>query len=242
MRGVFLDFLDTYIDAWVSFSAEKFRCLFPASMWRFTNLTPIGDEPRSWSACSSAVLLRRQHTYYEMDIDNEDKRLGFGTQDRPTGGVVPAPGESSSCDGLTAGLPTGPAVELATVRIEPAESDPGADDLAPETKKQGEPGVAAPSLLQEGRKELRLCLDPREVGVVASTSAGGSAASGSASSGRVLRSGRGPRMEVKKNYPSEVKIKVVAGEIVNSPVTESGSAGGGPSLVRDAGGPHCATI
>ena len=170
-----------------------------------------------------------------MDTENEDKRLGFGTQDRPTGGVVPAPGESSSCDGLTAGLPTGPAVELATVRIEPAESAPGADDLAPETKKQGEPGGAAPSLLQEGRKELRLCLDPREVGVVASTSAGGSAASGSASSGRVLRSGRGPRMEVKKNYPSEVKIKVVAGEIVNSPVTESGSAGGGPNLDRVAG-------
>ena len=48
-------------------------------------------------------------------------------------------------------------------------------------------------------------------------------------------------MEITK-YPYKMKIKVVADEIVNSPVTESGSAGGGPSLVRDAGGPHRATI
>ena len=171
-----------------------------------------------------------------MDIENENKRLGFGTQDRPTGGVVPAPGESSSCDGLTAGLPTGPAVELATVRIEPEVNAPGADDLAPVTKKQGEPGVAAPSPLLEGRKELRLCLDPREVDAVASTSAEDSAAPGSASFGRVLRSGRGLRILEVKKHPSERNIKVVASEIVNSPVpTGSGSAGGGPNLVRVAG-------
>jgi len=57
---VFFDFLGIYIDAWVSFSPGKFRRLFPTSMWRFTNKTPMGDEPGSWSACSSAVLLRRQ--------------------------------------------------------------------------------------------------------------------------------------------------------------------------------------
>jgi len=128
-----------------------------------------------------------------MDTDNEDKRLGFG-RDRPTGGVVPAPGESSSCDGLTAGLPTGPAVELATVRTEAAEDALGSDDLAPGTKEQGESGVVAPSPLQERKKELRLCLDPREADAVASTSAENLAAPGSASFGRVLRSRRGPRI------------------------------------------------
>ena len=82
---------------------------------------------------------------------------------------------------------------------------------------------------------MRLCLDPREVDAVAGTSAEDLAAPGSASSGRVLRTRRGPKILEIKKYPSEMKIKVVAGEIVNSPVTESGSAEGGPNLVRVAG-------
>ncbi|EGI70783.1 hypothetical protein G5I_00415 [Acromyrmex echinatior] len=198
----------------------------------------VGDEPRSWSACSSAVLLRRQPINNEMDTGNDDKRLGFGTQDRLTGGVVPAPGMSSSSDGLTAGLPTGPAVESATVRMEVVEEVVGAEEPALSgLKERAEPGAVSQSPLPQRRKELRLILDRTEVDVLAGASAEDSVASGSASPDGVLRRKRErPR---KKRYPKEMRIRVVAGEIVNSPVADSGSAGtpapGGAGMNRDTG-------
>ncbi|EGI62171.1 hypothetical protein G5I_09524 [Acromyrmex echinatior] len=215
-------------------------CVLPYIDVAATTLTSreFGDEPGSWSACSSAVLLRRQLLNNDMDTGNDIKRLGFGTQDRLTGGVVPAPGMSSSSDGLTAGLPTGPAVESATVRMEVVEEVMGAEEPAlPGPKERAEPGAVSQSPLPQRRKELRLILDRTEVDVLAGASAEDSVASGSASPDGVLRRKRG-RLR-KKRYPKEMRIRVVAGEIVNSPVADSGSAGtpapGGVGLNRDMG-------
>ncbi|EGI60233.1 hypothetical protein G5I_11568 [Acromyrmex echinatior] len=98
------------------------------------------------------------------------------------------------------------------------------------TKKPASPGlveraeleVALPSPLPQKKKELWLRLDRMEADAAAA-SAEDSVASGSASSGRVLHPRRGPKIVEMKKYPKEMRIRVVADEIVNS-VADSGSA------------------
>ena len=81
-------------------------------------------------------------------------------------------------------------------------------------------------------------LDRREADAVAAAGAS-TEDSGASEPASVLRSKRRPRIVDFKKYPKEMRIRVVAGEIVNFPVADSGSAGtsapGGFGPVKDAG-------
>ena len=170
---------------------------------------------------------RTSPTLYEYDMDNDKDtpRRMVGSPPRFPGGIVPAPGRSTpvasdlgeSSEGLAVGLLTGPAAELATVRGSNEEvAHEGV--IATTMERTEEPVVKTPK-----NKELRLRIERLET---ASTKAGSPTdkLTDETSAALFKRPVGGPRIVDIKKYPKEMRIRVVAGEIVHSPVVESVSA------------------
>ncbi|KYN17799.1 hypothetical protein ALC57_09903, partial [Trachymyrmex cornetzi] len=191
-----------------------------------------GDEPGGIVGEPPGRITRRQINNDDMDNDKEESRQGFGTLPRFPGGTVPAPGRSTpaasgpgeSCEGLAVGLPTGSTAEHATVREDIGEGG-GTLDEGKVPSTSAEAGAKMETTPKIQRKELRLQLQRTNVAAItANTSMVGLA-------GKVPTSARGaaplPRRGRPRavKYPKETRIRVVEGEIVNSPIAESASVG-----------------
>ncbi|KYN21052.1 hypothetical protein ALC57_06591, partial [Trachymyrmex cornetzi] len=156
------------------------------------------------SASLPAVLLADKLLNYEMDKENEVARQGIGTLLRFPGGTVPAPGRSTpvasgpgdSCEGPAVELPTGSTAEFVTVRKE-AEEDGEIRESGSAPLPLMETENKLGTTPKKNRKELRLQLVRTKVVSITGNTA------------TVRLAGRMP----------------TSGEIVNSPIAESVSAG-----------------
>ncbi|KYN17838.1 hypothetical protein ALC57_09877, partial [Trachymyrmex cornetzi] len=161
----------------------------------------------------------------DMSMEKKQTRQELGSLLRFPGGIVPAPGRSTpealdpgdSSEGPAAGLPTGPAAELVTVRNEAREGGSIQEgDAVPTTSHEVENVMTT---TPKKRKELRLRLDRAGVRIyIANVPAAGpkeKAPTFARAEAPFPRRGR-PR-----KYPKEMRIRVVEGEIVNSPIAES---------------------
>ncbi|KYN21795.1 hypothetical protein ALC57_05825, partial [Trachymyrmex cornetzi] len=205
-----------------------------------------GDELGGWSASLPVVLHRQQLYNMDMNTDKDNDLQEFGCLQRFPGGIVPAPGRSThvalgpggSCEGLAGGLPTGSPAKLATVRIESEENVRDSEEgRAPSATGDVKEKEEAQKKIHK-RKELKLCLGRAEtVDLSAGASSDGLMAASLDSTRRPTRS-RKPRIVEVKKYPKEMRIRVVAGEIVNSPVAEKDSGSVGFSTPEIAGPPR----